>query len=159
MKKFKNLFLTIFFAKTGWDRPRKRKKKFNFRIPFILDRGKKIPKKIAKKLKKFKNLFLTLFFAKTGWDRPRWRKKKFYFRIPSILDSGEKILKKIAKKLKKLRNISPILFLPKRDEIGREKEKKILLSNSVHTRLVQENSEKNSKKIEKIEKPLSDIIS
>ena len=40
-----------------------------------------------------------------------------------------------------------------------EKEKKkILLPNSVHTRLGQENSEKNSKKIEKIKKPLSDII-
>ena len=36
--------------------------------------------------------------------------------------------------------------------------KKILLSNSVHTRLGWENSEKNNKKIEKIEKPLSDII-
>ena len=40
-----------------------------------------------------------------------------------------------------------------------EKEKKkILLPNSVQTRLGQENSEKNSKKIEKIKKPLSDII-
>ena len=40
-----------------------------------------------------------------------------------------------------------------------EKEKKkILLLNSVHTRLEQENSEKNSKEIEKIKKPLSDII-
>ena len=40
-----------------------------------------------------------------------------------------------------------------------KKEKKNLLPNSVHTRLGQENSEKNSKKIEKIKKPLSDIIS
>ena len=40
-----------------------------------------------------------------------------------------------------------------------EKEKKkILLPNSVHARPRQENSEKNSKKIEKIKKPLSDII-
>ena len=39
-----------------------------------------------------------------------------------------------------------------------EKEKKnILLPNSVQTRLGQENSEKNSKKIEEIKKPLSDI--
>ena len=51
--------------------------------------------------------------------------KKIYFRIPFILDSGEKIPKKIAKKLKKLKNLSPILFLAKRDEIGREREKKI----------------------------------
>ena len=41
-----------------------------------------------------------------------------------------------------------------------EKEtKKNLLLNSVHTRLGQENSEQNRKKIEKIKKPLSDIIS
>ena len=33
--------------------------------------------------------------------------------------------------------------------------KKILLPNSVHTRPRQENSEKNSKKIEKIKKPLT----
>ena len=40
-----------------------------------------------------------------------------------------------------------------------EKEKKkILLPNSVQTRLGQETSEKNSKKIEKFKKPLSDII-
>ena len=45
------------------------------------------------------------------------------------------------------------------DEIGREKEKKILLPNSVRTRPRQENSEKKDKKIEKIKKkPLSDII-
>ena len=42
--------------------------------------------------------------------------------------------------------------------IGREREKEILLPNAVHTRPSQENSEKNSKKIEKIKKPLSDII-
>ena len=49
--------------------------------------------------------------------------------------------------------------MPKWDEIGREREKKILLPNSVQTRHGQENSKKNSKKIEKIKKPLSDIIS
>ena len=47
------------------------------------------------------------------------------------------------------------LFLAKRDEIGREREEKILVPNSVHTRPGQENSEKNSKKIKK---SLSDII-
>ena len=44
-------------------------------------------------------------------------------------------------------------------ERGREREKKILVPNSVHVRPGQENSEKNSKKIQKIKKPLSDIIS
>ena len=40
------------------------------RIPFILDPGKKIPKKIVKKLKKLENLFPTLFLSKT-LDRPK----------------------------------------------------------------------------------------
>ena len=52
-------------------------------------------------------------------------KKKFYFRIPFKLDTGKKIPKKIAKKLKKLKKTSfRHYFLPKRDEIGREREKK-----------------------------------
>ena len=52
MKKFKNHFPALFLAKTGLDRLRKRKKKVQSRIPFILDPGKKIQKKIAKKFKK-----------------------------------------------------------------------------------------------------------
>ena len=47
--------------------PRKsEKKKFSPRIPFTLDDGKKIPKKIAKKFKKLKNLIPALYLAKTG---------------------------------------------------------------------------------------------
>ena len=83
-----------------------------------------------------------------------------YSRIPFILDPGKKIPKKKAKKLKKLKKpLSDVFFLPKRDEIGREREKKILLPNSVHTRFGQENSEKSSKKIQKIKKPISGNIS
>ena len=51
--------------------------------------------------------------------------------IPFILDTGKKIPKNISKK-----------FVP----------------NSVHTRPGEENSKKNSKKIQKIKKPLSGII-
>ena len=66
-------------------------------------------------------------------------------------DQGKKIQKKKGKKIEKIKKSSfRHYFLPKWDEIGREREKKILLSNSVHTRPRQENSEKNSKKIEKI---------
>ena len=83
---------------------------------------------------------------------------KFYYRNPLIVDPGKKISKKIVKKFKKLKNLFPTLFFAKREEIGREGEKRILLPNSVHTRLGQENSEKKSKNIEKIKKPLSDII-
>ena len=41
---------------------------------------------------------------------------------------------------------------------AKKEKKKNLLPNSVQIRLGQENFEKNSKKIEKIKKPLSDII-
>ena len=41
---------------------------------------------------------------------------------------------------------------------AKKEKKKILLPNSVQTRLGQENSEKNSEKIEKIKKPLSNVI-
>ena len=44
--------------------------------------------------------------------------------------------------------------MPKWDEIGREREKKNLDPNSVHTRSGQENSEKKEKKIKK---PISGI--
>ena len=49
-------------------------------------------------------------------------------------------------------------FYPKRYEIGQEREENILVTNFVHTQPRQENSEKNSKKIQKIKKPLSGII-
>ena len=49
--------------------------------------------------------------------------------------------------------------MPKLDEIGREREKKILVRNSVTTQPVLENSKKNSKKIQKIKKVNSGIIS
>ena len=42
--------------------------------------------------------------------------------------------------------------------MGRKSEKKILLQNSIHTRPGEENSEKTSKKIQKIIKPLPGII-
>ena len=62
------------------------------------DPGKKIPKKIAKKLKK--NLSPALFFAKTGWDRPRKREKKFSPEFRSYSDLGRKFRKKYEKNSK-----------------------------------------------------------
>ena len=60
-----------------------------------------------------------------------------------MLDPGEKIQKKNGKKIEKIKKTSfRHYFLPKRDEIGREREKKNLLPNSVHTRPRQENSKK-----------------
>ena len=132
----------------------KEKKKFYFRIPFILDSGKKIPKKITNKLKKLKNLFPTLFLAKTGWDRPRKREKHF---TPEFRSYSTQTKKK-AKKLKKLKNLFPTLFLAKTGwDRPKNREKNFtpeFRAYSTQTRKFQ----KNSKKIEEIKKPLSDII-
>ena len=76
--------------------------------------------------------------------------------MPFILDPAKKIPKKIVKKLKKFKNLFPILFLAW--DRPRKREKNFTpecRSNSTQTRKFQ----KNSKKIEKIKKPLSDIIS
>ena len=88
----------------------KEKKKFYFRIPFKLDSGKKIPKKIAKKLK---NPFPTLFLAKAGCDRPRNRGKNFSPKFRSHSTRASKFRKKCQKNLKKLKKLFPALFLAK----------------------------------------------
>ena len=64
----------------------KDRKKFYPPIPFKLDPGKKIPKKIAKQFKKSKNLISALFLSNKGRERPRKGKKKFcpVFRSYSI---------------------------------------------------------------------------
>ena len=80
-------------------------------------------------------------------------KTKFYSKIPFLLDPRKKIPKKNSKKIQKIKKTSFLrYFQPKRDEIGREWQKKILDPNSVHTRPEKENSKKNSKKIQKIKK-------
>ena len=57
---------SIIFCQNLMRQAEKARKKFQSRIPFVLDPGKKIPKKIAKKFKTTKNLFPALFIAKTG---------------------------------------------------------------------------------------------
>ena len=77
--KLKKLFPTLFLSKTGWERARKRKKKFIPEFRSYLTRARKFRKKKAKKFKKLKKLFPTLFLSKTGWERARkWKKKKIY---------------------------------------------------------------------------------
>ena len=56
-----------------------------------------------------------------------------------------------------MKTSSWLYFLPNLDELGRESEKKILHSNSDHTSPGQENSEKNTKKIQKTIKPFLGI--
>ena len=85
-------------------------------------------------------------------------KKNFIPEFRSYSTCARKFRKKKLKKFKKLKGPFPALFLAKTDNIGREREKKILVTNSVHTRPGQENSKKNSKKIQEIKKTLSGII-
>ena len=47
-------------------KPEKVKTKFYSRIPFILDTGKKIPKKIVKKFKKFIKPLPDIIFSQKG---------------------------------------------------------------------------------------------
>ena len=63
IQKIKKVNSGIISIENGLRETEKWRKKIQSRIPFILDPGKKIPKKIVKK---FKNLFPPLFLAKTG---------------------------------------------------------------------------------------------
>ena len=81
------------------------KTKFFSKIPFLVDTGKKIPKKNCKKIQKIIKLIPGIIFSQNG---RRWAEKvktKFYSRIPFILDPGKKILKKIQKIIKPLPGI------------------------------------------------------
>ena len=80
-------------------------------MPFILDLGKKIPKKIAKKFKKLKNLFPVLFLAKTGQDRPRKREKKFSSEFRSYSTRASKFRKKQQKNSKFKKPLSGIISI------------------------------------------------
>ena len=97
-------------------------------------------------------------FSHYGMRQAKKVKTKFYSRIPFIHDPGKKIPKKIVNNSKNYKTSSQHYFQPKRDEISQKSENKILLQNSVHIRPGQENSKKNSKKIQKIIKPLLGII-
>ena len=80
-------------------------------------------------------------------------------RIPFILDPGKKIAKRIEKKFKKLKHLFPAILLDKTGRDRRKKtEKKNFVPNSIHHRPGEGNSEKNSKKIQKIKKVNSGII-
>ena len=82
-----------------------------------------------------------IIFRQTGMRQAEKERKKFQTRILFIHDPGKKILKKIEKKNQKIKKpISGIIFSHNGIEIGREREKKILLPNSVPTQAELENS-------------------
>ena len=91
----------------------KEKKKCYCRIPFILDPGKKIPKKIAKILKKIKKPLFGNIPSQNRMRQAEKERTKFQSRIPFILDPVKKIPKKIAKKFKTIKYLFPALFIAK----------------------------------------------
>ena len=91
----------------------KEKKKFYFRIPFKPDSGKKIPKKIEKKLGKIKKPLSDINFSLNGMRQAEKEKKKILLPMSFILDPAKIIPKKIVKKFKKFKNYFLTLFSSK----------------------------------------------
>ena len=100
IKKIKKVNTGVISIQNGLREAEKERKKIYSRIPFIVDPGKKIPKKIAKKFKKLKNLFPELFLAKTRWDRPRKQEKNFSPEFRSYTTRVRKFRKKKQKNSK-----------------------------------------------------------
>ena len=86
-------------------------------------------------------------------------RKEFQTPIPLILDPGEKIKKKNWEKTQKIKKqLSGVSFRQngiRQDEIGQERDKRMLNPNSAHIRPGGENSEK---KLKKLKKQLSGVI-
>ena len=66
IQKIKKPLSVTIYSQNWMRQAEKETKKFQSRIPFVLDPGKKIPKKIAKKFKKLKMLIPALLLCKTG---------------------------------------------------------------------------------------------
>ena len=86
-------------------------------------------------------------------------RKKFQSRILFQPDPGQKIPKKVEKNSRNQKTSFQHYFYPNRFEIGPGREKKILVPNSVPTRPGQEISKKKRKKVQKLKKYHSGIIS
>ena len=110
LKKFKNLFLTLFSAKTGSDRSRKRKKNFTSEFHSNSTRARKF-RKNCKKIVKIKKPLSDIIFNQNGTRQAGKKRKKFYSRIPFVHDPSQKIPKKMTKNFKKIKNLFPNLFL------------------------------------------------
>ena len=104
-------------------------------------------------MKKIKKPLSDIIFSQNGMRQAEKERKKFYSRIPFILDPDKKIPKKYQENCKKFKNLFLILFLAKTGWDRPRKWEKILLPSVVHTWPQQDNSEENSKKIQKIKKP------
>ena len=89
----------------------KSRKKFYSRIPFLLEAGKKIPKKNSKEIQKIKQVNSGIISIQKGLREAEKEKKIYQSRIPFVSDPGKKIPKKIAKKYKKSKKLFRVYFL------------------------------------------------
>ena len=105
----KNVIPTLFLYKPGWDRERKREKKFS---PEFRSYSTRV-RKFQKNRKKIKKWLSSIIFSQNGMRLVEKERKKIYSQIPFILDPRKKISKKIAKKFKKFKNFFPALFSAK----------------------------------------------
>ena len=106
--------------------------------------------KNSKKIEKIKKPLSNIIFSQNGMRQAEKEGKKFYSRMPFKLDPDKKIPKN-SKKIEKIKKpLSDIIFIQNGMRQAEKEGKKNLLRNAVRTRPGQENSEKNSKKIEKI---------
>ena len=141
IQKIKKPLLGIIFSQNRMRQAKKQKKKIETLIPFILDPGKKISKKIVKKIKKpLPNNIL----SQNGMRQAE--KQKNQILVPHSVHTrpGQQNFNKNSKKIQKIKKTSSRhYFQPKQDEIGQKIEKKRISDpNSVHTRPGQENIKK-----------------
>ena len=113
-------------------------KEFQTRIPLILEQGGENSERKCKKIQKIKKQLSGVIFSQNGMRQAEKEIKEFQTRIPLILDPGVKIPKKNSKKILKIKKqLSGVIFSQngmRQDEIGRERDKRILDPNSAHTR-------------------------
>ena len=84
-----------------------------------------------------------------GWDRLSQREKNLSPEFCTYPTRARKFQKKLQKNSKNEKSSFRHYFYPRGVEGGREREKKVIVPNSVYTRPGQENSEQNCKKIKK----------
>ena len=131
-----------------WDQiGREREKKILVPNSVHTESGKENSEKNSKKIQKMKNPLSGIIFSQ--FNRPRNGEKKFSPKFRSYSTRARKFRKK-QQKISKLKKTSfRHCSQPKRDQVGREREKKFLVPNSVHTQSRKEYSEKKQQKNEK----------
>ena len=86
--------MALFLAKTGWDWPTKREKKFTPEFYSYPTRARKFEIKNSKKIQKIKKVNSGIISIQNGLGEGKNEKKKIYSWIPFILDPCKEIPKK-----------------------------------------------------------------